>query len=126
MKRITTIASALLICMLTSTSFAAVKFGYAPSTPSNGKDYVGKITAVQYFADQNSGSQKISIITSADPKLNENNAIKGGTIEFSDQDFQMGMALAANVGKNVAVSADRNFNIISVTIVTNEYWNGTK
>ena len=126
MKTINTMVSALIISALATSSFAAVKFGYAPNTPSNGKDYVGKIVAVEYFTDQNAGSQKIGIITSADAKLNENNAIHGGTIEFSEQDLQMGMALAANIGKDIAVSADRNYNIGLVTIITDGYWNGAK
>lgn len=59
--------------------------------------------------------------------LSENNKIiSGAAIKFTDKDVEMGMVLAANIGNDVAVSFDASYNIDSVSVITDEYWNGFK
>ncbi len=122
MKKITAILTSLFLSFIATSSFAAVTFGDVVT--SNGKDYVGKIVAVNYVVEPT--GQAIRIVTKADDKLNENDMARGGVVEFSDKDLPMGVALAANIGKNVAVSFDIHSNVRFVTIITNEYWNGSK
>ena len=126
MKKITTILTSIFISIAATSSFSAVKFGNAPKNQSNGKYFVGKIIAASYFIEPNTGSQAISIFTKADSKLNENNLINAGMIEFTDKDVQMGMILAASIGKDIAVGFDANYSINVVSIVTEEFWNGSK
>lgn len=126
MKKINVILTALFISFAASSSFAAIKFGNIPNAASNGKDYIGKIVATYYYVEPQTGSQTLRVITRADNKLNENNLINAGTLEFNDKDLIMGMALAANIGKDVAVLFDTNYNIDMVSIITDEYWNGSK
>lgn len=127
MKKTTVILTVLCIFLITTTpSFAAVKFGNAPKAPSNGKDYVGKIVAATYFVEPGTNSQAILISTKADNKLNESNVADGITIEFTDNDIQMGMVLGTNIGKDAAVTFDTSYSINVVSVITDEFWVASK
>lgn len=124
MKKSILLLSAIAICAASSMSLAAVKFGYNPQNPSNGKDLVANIVGIDYEVAPTSDEQSILVMLKADDKLNESN-LQGGTITLSGKDLPLGMALAASVGKKVAVSIDAD-NVSRVFIITDEYWNGSK
>jgi hypothetical protein len=124
MKKIALLLLTLTLAVISSSTFATVKFGYNPQNPSNGKDFVAKIVGVDYEVAENGIDQSVMIMLKADDKLNESN-LNGGTLIISGNDLPFGMALAASVGKKVAVNIDAD-HVPRVVIITDEYWNGSK
>jgi hypothetical protein len=115
---------AMAMCAASTMSFAAVKFSCNPQSPSNGKELVANIVGVDYEVASTTEEQSILIMLKADDKLNESN-LQGGTITLTGKDLSLGMALAASIGKKVAVSTNDE-NLPRVLIITDEYWNGSE
>jgi hypothetical protein len=66
------------------------------------------------------------IITAGDNKDNES-GIEGVSIIFDENDYALGLTLAGSVGKKVAMTFDETGSDITyLTIITDEYWNGSK
>lgn len=121
MKKVTTVLSALFLSFIASSSFASMEI---TNPGSMGKEYVGKVVATTYTVENNKGV--IRVMTTADNTMN-NNTVAGATLKFTDNDLQMGMTLAANVGKDIDVSVNTSTGSINfITIITDEYWNGSK
>ncbi|EKD71180.1 MAG: hypothetical protein ACD_46C00260G0005 [uncultured bacterium] len=119
MKKISTIIFLFLSLYFTN-SIAAIKVPAGLPDNNNNKDYVGTIVAAEYKA----GS--LSIVTGADPKNNDSN-LRGLTLLIDGDDVPFGLTLANSVGKKIAVNFHNGINYIinDITIITDEYWNGT-
>lgn len=121
MKNIIKIATLVITLIGISTTYAAIKAdGLSPNGSGISKDYIGTIMAASY------DGQSVKIMTLSDTKNNES-GLPGLTLTIDDKDLPFGLTLASNVGKKLAVSfADYNYDIASVSIITDEYWNGHK
>ena len=119
MKKVITILSALFISFIASSSFATMKV-MGNNNPQVGKEFVGRIIAAAYRVENN--TPVLRVVTQTDKTFKNENQVNGMAIEFTDKDLQMGMAVAANVGKGVAVMIDPNGNIDTLTLITHEYW----
>lgn len=124
MKNITRFITACSLLACLSNAFAAVSVAAVPPVPFNGSDYVGKIDAASYQTTMNDGQKEILVMTSKDDK-NQDNQLSGLTLKINADDLPFGLTLASAIGKKVAVSfSNGNYDIASVTIITDKYYYG--
>ncbi len=123
MKKLISALTALVVTVFATGAFATIEPASTPQAAYNGKDYVGKIVAASYNSDDANG-QEILLMTKVD-KMNESNVTGGFTIRITDKDIPFGLTLAGAIGKKIAVSfKNSNYEISSVDLITDEYWNG--
>jgi len=124
MKKLISALTAMVVTMFATGAFATIEPAATEQSPYNGKDYVGQIVAASYSNDAN--GKEILLMTKVD-KMNESNVTGGFTIRVTDKDIPFGLTLAGAVGKKIAVSfKNSNYEISSVDLITDEYWNGSK